>query len=224
MSEEQAQYIAVGPEFENEPNRIALLLGRAALACRTLEPLIRVAHLPWAGEFSPGPGQNVFNDDAALVGTLYDPSGIANGYAPRYALEALTQVPHLVPAVRYLLAQETARIVSRKEREELADLGAFAVAAARARHALEAFDAYSDALGDTRGTYPDERDNNRFWLARGEVRGVLCQGLELAEAALRGVTDGHADEADRAHRLAEADRIGKAEELKRRMLRAIEEL
>ena len=224
MSEEQAQYIAVGPEFENEPNRITLLLGRAALACRTLEALIPVVGLPWTVGFADRQGYDMLDTNGASVATLRDPSRDRNGLATRYAHEALIQVPHLVPAVRYLLAQETARIVSRKEREELADLGAFAVAAARARHALEAFDAYSDALGDTRGTYPDERDNNRFWLARGEVRGVLCQGLELAEAALRGVTDGHADEADRAHRLAEADRIGKAEELKRRMLRAIEEL
>lgn len=205
MSEQQAQYVAVGTPVASEEDRIAALLARAEHACGVLEPLIPVVYLPWAVEFSPGPGHRIVNSADTLVVTLHDPNGVANSYSVRYAHEALTQVPHLVPALRHLLGVATAQRKADDRRSELAELGQLALALALAQQALAAHDAASDALGDTRDYYPDGRDNNRFWLGRGEARGYLCRAVADARADFESYVGTWADEAECQRRLGEAE-------------------
>jgi hypothetical protein len=210
MSEAQAQYVAVGSPVECEENRIAMLLGRAKLACDALEPLIPVARLPWTVGFADKQGYDMLDRDAASVATLRDPSRERNGYATRYAHEALIQVPHLVPALRHLLGVTTAQRRADDRQTEMAELGQLALALALAQQALAAHDAASDALGSTRDRFPDERDNNRFWLGRGEARGYLCRAVADAQADLDSYAATWASPEDCARRLTEAETHARA--------------
>lgn len=143
-------------------NKQARILTRGLLACKVVESAIFAMgdRLPLAVTHEhPGSreGQGVLAADDSGVATLWDPHG--DGISPHYAHEALVQAPHLVAALRALLA----------ERDDLhAALAAYdaAVAENRAHDSRVQRETPPPTWNERRGVLLNDVNRTRFYLDR----------------------------------------------------------